>query len=63
MFLKQQLTEAYTGITEKIKKDLAATLLKKGVEVCRIQIDMKPDKMNLEVYINDKRYPEYINSR
>jgi len=64
VFLRQYITEdSYTRIAEKIKNDLAATLLKKGVAVSRIHIDMNSDKMNLEVYINERRYPGYIKSR
>ena len=64
MFLGQRIIEdPYTGIAEKIKGDLAVTLQRKGVAVSRIKVNMKPDIMNLEVYIIGSKYPKYIKSR
>jgi len=64
VFLGQQIIEdPYTGIAEKIKSDLAATLQRKGVAVSRIKVNMKPDIMNLEVCITGRRHPRYVKSR
>lgn len=39
---------------EKIKLDLLSSLRKKGIDINRIQIDMSPNNMNLELCIVEK---------
>ena len=44
----------YYELEEKIKKDLIATLQKKGVDISNIHIDLKTGNVNLSLKISDK---------
>lgn len=50
----------YYGLVEKIKKDIAAALKKRGVSVSRVQIFIKTGNINLSFCINKDDVPAIL---
>ncbi len=53
-FRREVVEESHHKLAEKIKRDLLRSLQKKGVEIAKVQVDMKTGNMNVEVLIGDK---------
>lgn len=43
-----------SNLIEKIKKDLACTLYRRGIDISNMQINFEPDNSNVMVYIKGR---------
>ena len=52
MFLRRNIIEnTYDKLADKIKRDLAEQLQKKGIRISRVSIDFTTDKINMSMLI------------
>ena len=55
LFFKPRTNEdTYRRVAERIRKDLIAAFQNKGINIRKVQVDMKSGSMNLEVLISEK---------
>jgi hypothetical protein len=55
MFLRRNIPEdTYEKLADKIKKDLAERLQKKGIHISKVSIDFKTDIINMSMCIKEQ---------
>ncbi|MCX7921680.1 MAG: hypothetical protein N3B21_06665 [Clostridia bacterium] len=56
MIFKQRFVEnPYEKLVECIKRDLILNLQRKGIDIFKLDIDMKSDKVNVSLHIKEKQ--------
>jgi hypothetical protein len=55
MFLRRNIPgNSYDKLADKIKRDLAERLQKKGIHIFKVSIDFKTDNINMSMCIKDQ---------